>query len=153
MMSILDREDTQALENSLKIPLNPQNSSDLSDLDDDIEVQNMLAVSTEEIEFKKMLWMDENKEWLQIQEAKQKQEECQLKPQMSKSNAKHTKKKLKRDPRWNSPAASAAEAAKNLINSKPTLSKKINYTILENLVCFYTRVFILLYFKLLIMTV
>jgi hypothetical protein len=67
MMDILESEDAEQLENALRN--NPQSQdANLSDLDDDLEVQNMLAVTEEEIEFKTMLWMNENHDWLQSQE-------------------------------------------------------------------------------------
>ncbi len=71
MIEILEREDTDQLEKSLSsYGLMEEGDENLSDLDDDLEVQNMLAVSTDEVEFKTMLWTDENKDWLAAQEAK-----------------------------------------------------------------------------------
>ena len=51
------------------VPTPPQEET-LSDLDDDFEVQNMLAVSAEEIEFKTLLWTDSNKDWIEAQKGK-----------------------------------------------------------------------------------
>lgn len=48
------------------MPTPPQEET-LSDLDDDLEVQNMLAVSSAEVEFKTLLWTDANKDWLEAQ--------------------------------------------------------------------------------------
>ena len=74
MMDILQQEEVRDLEsnfcnlksNNCLVPTPPQEES-LSDLDDDNEVQNMLAVSSAEIEFKTLLWTDANKDWLEAQ--------------------------------------------------------------------------------------
>ena len=67
MLDILESEDAEQLEKSLRNDPESQDAN-LSDLDEDLEVQNMLAVTEEEIEFKTMLWMNENHDWLQSQE-------------------------------------------------------------------------------------
>lgn len=74
MMEILEREEIRDLEANFRkikysktlVPTPPQEES-LSDLDDDLEVQNMLAVSSTELEFKTLLWTDANKDWLEAQ--------------------------------------------------------------------------------------
>lgn len=107
----------------------------LSDLDDDREVQNMLAVSTEEVEFKTLLWTSENQEWMDSQEAKRQQRsEKDLLPKSASQSSKQRKRPKKPSHRALPYATSAAEAARNLIDSKPALSRKINYTVLDNLV-------------------
>ena len=89
MMEILEREDTERLEKSLSsYGLMEEGDENLSDLDDDLEVQNMLAVSTDEVEFKTMLWTDENKDWLAAQEAKKLQESDKHNPPRSKAQKK-----------------------------------------------------------------
>jgi hypothetical protein len=50
----------------IQVPTPPQEET-LSDLDDDLEVQNMLAVSNDEVEFKTLLWTDANKDWIEAQ--------------------------------------------------------------------------------------
>lgn len=99
----------------------------MSDLDDDLEVQNMLAVSSTELEFKTLLWTDANKDWLEAQKAKKEQ------PNAKDKSLRQVKKKQKKQNQPFTGASSAAEAARNLIQSKPSLSKKINYKVLDNL--------------------
>ena len=110
-------------------------NADLSELDDDLEVQNMLAVTPEEVEFKTLMWIDENQEWLANQEAKR-----LIKAEKHSQHKTKTRsiKKQKREQKSLPYANTPSEAAKNLVSSKKTLSKKINYKVLDNLVCIYS---------------
>ncbi|OAJ41686.1 hypothetical protein BDEG_25246 [Batrachochytrium dendrobatidis JEL423] len=101
-------------------------SDNLSDLDDDQEIQAMIDVTPEEVEFKEAIWTEENKEWILRQQAK---------AALGIGLAESEKRKPKKRPRVirSYEAPTAAEAAKNLVMSKPTLSKKINYGVLETL--------------------
>ncbi|KAJ3273626.1 transcription factor TFIIIB subunit brf1 [Terramyces sp. JEL0728] len=59
------QETTQYIESSNFSNLNFQPMEEsLSDLDDDPEVENALAMSDDEMEFKKELWTAENQEWI-----------------------------------------------------------------------------------------
>eukprot|EP00842_Homolaphlyctis_polyrhiza_P000607 jgi/Hompol1/1547/HPOL_002737-RA len=99
----------------------------LDDLDDDIEVQNMLDVGEDEVEFKKMIWEEENGDWEIKQAAKRAHELVHGVPD------KRRNKKRQRANTSRFEASTAAEAARNLVMAKPTLSKKINYNVLETL--------------------
>ncbi|KAJ1341467.1 hypothetical protein BSLG_003121 [Batrachochytrium salamandrivorans] len=98
----------------------------LSDLDDDEEVQAMIDVTPEEVEFKEAVWTEENKEWIVLQEAK-----AALGTDAASIDKRKPKKRIRSAQVFGAPTP--AEAAKNLLMSKPALSKKINYGVLESL--------------------
>ncbi|KAJ3085738.1 transcription factor TFIIIB subunit brf1 [Quaeritorhiza haematococci] len=103
-----------------------QDVNDLSYLDDDLEIQGAL-LTPDEVEFKTVIWMGENSDWIIKQDAKAKANENKKPSNRSRGPRK------KRDPISFPPAASAAEAARNLVNTKKVLSKKINYAVLDGL--------------------
>jgi transcription factor IIIB subunit 2 len=100
----------------------------LSDLDDDPDVINCLAMSDDETEFKGQLWMAENREWVEKQE-QIKQSGGTIKREIKKVKIQLTKKPKKISQK----AGSAAEAARKMVEAKPSLSRKINYEVLEDL--------------------
>ncbi|KAI8927947.1 cyclin-like protein [Entophlyctis helioformis] len=97
----------------------------LSELDSDEDIQAMIDVTEDEIQFKTAIWTEENKDWILRQEAKLAQEADSSVEKRKPRKRQKTHKKFE--------APTAAEAAKNLIMSKPALSKKINYGVLETL--------------------
>lgn len=69
----------------------------LSDLDDDEEVNAMIDVTPEEVEFKNMVWSEENKDWLVQQEQKRLREangESKKKPVKKVIKILHYEKKM-----------------------------------------------------------
>ncbi|KAJ3345026.1 transcription factor TFIIIB subunit brf1 [Entophlyctis luteolus] len=97
---------------------------DLSALDEDTEIQDCLLTEAE-IELKTMFWEAENNEWERLKAISAKSE-----------SAKVVKKRKKRKPNSSQPlpaASSALEAGMQLLASQPSLSKKINYDMMENL--------------------
>ncbi|KND02835.1 transcription factor TFIIIB subunit BRF1 [Spizellomyces punctatus DAOM BR117] len=121
---ILARPDTQDLVRSENVdPM--ENEPSLSDLDNDPEIVNILGVTQEEVELKEMIWMEENQDWILKQ---------QLKEQTKTTTTKKQRKPRHRKPKQAlPPAQSPAEATKNLLNTKPRASKKINYDVIESL--------------------
>ncbi|KAI8593886.1 cyclin-like protein [Geranomyces variabilis] len=123
MSNILGQQDTiklTNLENTVE-----ENDGNLSELDDDPELQNILSVTEAEAELKEILWTEENKDWILKQ---------QLKALDEKGKDNGSKKKRQRKPKKQLPAAnSPAEATRNLLDAKPRASKKINYEVIDNL--------------------
>jgi transcription factor IIIB 90 kDa subunit len=66
--AILHDRATVQVAQSLHVKLNDEVEEGLSDLDDDEEIQAMLDVSPEEIDFKLQIWTDENRDWILKQE-------------------------------------------------------------------------------------
>ncbi|KAJ3249053.1 transcription factor TFIIIB subunit brf1 [Chytriomyces hyalinus] len=98
---------------------------DLSFLDDDLEVNGCL-LTEEEVDIKKLFWEAENKDW----------ERAKLATDAANANKPVSKKpRKKREPSsgGSGPAGSAHEAGLNFIASKPSLSKKINYDMIDSL--------------------
>ncbi|KAI9338236.1 cyclin-like protein [Obelidium mucronatum] len=97
---------------------------DLSLLDQDSEVEDCL-LTEQEIEIKKMFWEAENKEW--------------EREKLAAGTRPVTKKAKKRRIAGNSsnnaiiPADSVQQAGMNVLASKPSLSKKINYDVIGHL--------------------
>ncbi|KAI8804105.1 cyclin-like protein [Cladochytrium replicatum] len=94
-------------------------------LDDDADIRNVL-LEEHEIQNKTEFWMEENKDWLEKQEQKRKRQE------MEGDRPKRANIKRKKGPYLAQNHASAAEAATNMLTTKKTLSKKINYNVLTS---------------------
>ncbi|KAJ3256567.1 transcription factor TFIIIB subunit brf1 [Boothiomyces macroporosus] len=116
------QETTQYIESSNFTNFNFQPMEEsLSDLDDDPEVENALAMSDDEMEFKRELWTAENQDWIV------KKEQEGPKPRKTEQ-----RKRVKKDPD-SLKGKTALESAKKLVDSKPQMSKKINYEVLNDL--------------------
>lgn len=102
----------------------------LSDLDDDNEIEDITNVTKEEVELKEIIWTEENKSWI----LKQEQKEI-----LAKNNTRQKKtytKKVKKEKQIFPPARTPAEATRNLMSSRPRISKKINYDVIDTLFSF-----------------
>ncbi|KAI9016770.1 cyclin-like protein [Hyaloraphidium curvatum] len=124
---------------------------DLTALDDDEEIQGAL-LEQDEVEFKTIIWTNENKDWLEAQEEKRLQAEADraagIEPKPPRQ--KRRKKANAAGPDGQEEKAGApvvaptpAEATKAMLASaSKKSSKKINYAVLENLfeVCRPSRV-------------
>ncbi|KAJ3014929.1 UNVERIFIED_CONTAM: transcription factor TFIIIB subunit brf1 [Siphonaria sp. JEL0065] len=103
---------------------------DLSLLDQDIEIEDCL-LTEQEVEIKKMFWEAENKEW---EREKLAAEASGVKPAAKKQRKKREKVGGGSGGDSTTPAAASAhQAGMNLLASKPSLSKKINYDVIGNL--------------------
>ncbi|KAI8912100.1 cyclin-like protein [Powellomyces hirtus] len=123
MKYILEQPDTielADLQNTL------EDDENLSELDDDPEIQNIVSVTEAEAELKEILWTEENKDWILKQQLKALDEKGK---DSSKPKKPRTKKLKKQLPVANSPA----EATRNLLETKPRASKKINYEVIDSL--------------------
>nr|KAJ3422673.1 transcription factor TFIIIB subunit brf1 [Polyrhizophydium stewartii] len=124
---ILDREGKLGVLKELAQELASNEGDDdmerLSDLDDDDEIKAIIDVTPEEVEFKEAVWMEENRDWVLRQEAKRALEREGI--------AEKRKPRKKSSKRFD--ASTPAEATKNMIKSKPALSKKINYDVIDTL--------------------
>ncbi|KAJ3039196.1 transcription factor TFIIIB subunit brf1 [Rhizophlyctis rosea] len=109
---------TRALEGT---PIN--NDEDLDTLDDDPDVREAITTDPDEIKMRTDVWTLNNQDW----EAKQ-----LTKAKLEKSGNKARKPRQKKPPR-NYSGATPAEATRNLVDSKPRMSKKINYEVMESL--------------------
>jgi len=102
--------------------------NNLEVLDNDEEIKDVI-LNEEEVEFKTRVWTNENKDWIEAQEAKRRQAIMDLengvvrKPRTKKRNT-------NKDP---APTAQTpAEAAKKLL-TQTKISKKINYAAIDHL--------------------
>ncbi|TPX51737.1 hypothetical protein SeLEV6574_g00125 [Synchytrium endobioticum] len=102
---------------------------DWAALDDDVEIANVL-LSEPEIELKTKLWEEENRDWEEKQARKRILEQASGKDSDAKKPRRNRKDK---DASKSQPAATAAEAARNLLATKKQLSKKINHEMLDKL--------------------
>jgi transcription factor IIIB subunit 2 len=104
-------------------------------LDDDHEIANAL-LDDQEVEFKTMIWTNENKDWLEAQaEKKRKELELRERGLEPKPPRVRRRKKGSEAPEPEKPkASSAAEAARNMLNAtSKRISKKLNYAAIDNL--------------------
>ncbi|KAJ3333518.1 transcription factor TFIIIB subunit brf1, partial [Kappamyces sp. JEL0680] len=109
------------------------NEDTLSDLDDDPEVMNSIAMDEEETDFKRELWMAENHDWVAKQQANAGQVKAPKRIEQRKvSGAVLMLQRHKRDTS-EFKAGTAIEATRKMIESKPAMSKKINYDVLNDL--------------------
>ncbi|KAJ3299940.1 transcription factor TFIIIB subunit brf1 [Borealophlyctis nickersoniae] len=129
MQEYLDSEDLQKAARDMNVNLNADaDDGNLSDLDDDIEIVNMINVTPEEVELKNAIWMEENKDWVARQRMKE----------ILRANGEgpkpRTKKPRNKGPQNQLPVAETpAEAARNFIETRPVLSKKLNTEFFETM--------------------
>ncbi|KAJ3177524.1 dolichol-P-mannose synthesis [Irineochytrium annulatum] len=118
----------QTLAKTVGVSLNdPTNDDDdLLELDDDPEVSG-ITLSPEEVELKTLYWTSENADWL-VKEANKKRAlesgEITQKPKKPRKRKEHAQTPV---------SASPYQAGVNLVKKDKTLSRKINYSIVENL--------------------
>lgn len=97
---------------------------------DDPEVQFCL-LDPEEVKVKEDIWVNANKAWLREQEVKRYQKEMEeLGPAKKKRNR---AKKPRIGEGQLTPAATPAEAAKEMLKKRSTWSKRINYSAIDNM--------------------
>ncbi|KAJ3401184.1 transcription factor TFIIIB subunit brf1, partial [Chytridiales sp. JEL 0842] len=129
-----DEQEIRALLNSAEIRRVAQTEKvdmndldeDLSALDADTEVNGAL-LSEIEVKIKTKYWTEENADWILKEAAKKAAEKNGDKDRAPK------KPRKKKEPTAVPTSSTAYEAGVNLISTKKTLSRKINYDLMQNL--------------------
>ncbi|KAJ3046705.1 transcription factor TFIIIB subunit brf1 [Rhizophlyctis rosea] len=120
---VLETDEGRALQQSLNAGPR-EDDANLSDLDDDEEVNAVIDVSPEEAALKKAVWETENKDWMARQLAKAKREI---------DKDKKPKKPRTVKPKTDYSAAESAQEATQMMIQEKKWSSKMNSAVLDNM--------------------